>query len=244
VIDHGNGITTTYGHLDELSVDEDDVVAQGQAIGIGGSTGVSTGIHLHFEVRKDGATVDPLTVLPTEEVASSPQSIDCASGLQGVPVGSQVLYNFAGMLQAGERVVAVQAQPLNEGPALEHRVDGISRVRVTSPLDFDGPTREDRYDLQVTIDRPNGNRVVNCPLSVQRESVATVFYVRAIPPEEPEPEPTAEPTPTPTQVIPIQVPSYEVPTSSGAGSQPPAYGVPAGATPIVSSPSYGIPGAQ
>lgn len=51
VIDHGNGLSTLYGHNSELAVDEGQSVAKGQVISYAGSTGNSTGPHCHFEVR-------------------------------------------------------------------------------------------------------------------------------------------------------------------------------------------------
>jgi len=59
-IDHGNGITTRYGHLSEIDVTVGQVVAKDQVIGQTGSTGRSTGPHLHYEVRVDGAPLDPM----------------------------------------------------------------------------------------------------------------------------------------------------------------------------------------
>ncbi|MBD2340693.1 peptidoglycan DD-metalloendopeptidase family protein [Calothrix sp. FACHB-156] len=63
IIDHGNGITTLYGHTSELFVTEGQGVQRGQAIASVGSTGLSTGPHLHFEVRRDGTPVDPASYL-------------------------------------------------------------------------------------------------------------------------------------------------------------------------------------
>jgi murein DD-endopeptidase MepM/ murein hydrolase activator NlpD len=60
VIDHGDGLTTLYGHLRGVAVADGDVVAGGDQIGDVGSTGNSTGPHLHFEVRRDGVPEDPL----------------------------------------------------------------------------------------------------------------------------------------------------------------------------------------
>lgn len=59
VIDHGNGMTTTYAHCRDLYVSVGDTVTAGQEIAACGSTGTSTGAHLHFEVRVDGVRVDP-----------------------------------------------------------------------------------------------------------------------------------------------------------------------------------------
>jgi murein DD-endopeptidase MepM/ murein hydrolase activator NlpD len=58
-IDHGNGLSTRYGHLSEINVKNGDIVKIGQVIGEVGSTGRSTGPHLHYETRIDGEAVDP-----------------------------------------------------------------------------------------------------------------------------------------------------------------------------------------
>jgi murein DD-endopeptidase MepM/ murein hydrolase activator NlpD len=63
VIDHGNGIATAYGHNTSLAVGYGQYVAQGQLISYSGSTGHSTGPHVHFEVRVNGSPVDPLGYL-------------------------------------------------------------------------------------------------------------------------------------------------------------------------------------
>lgn len=59
MISHGNGVQTLYGHCSELCVSVGEYVSQGQLVARVGSTGVSTGNHLHFEVRVNGVAQDP-----------------------------------------------------------------------------------------------------------------------------------------------------------------------------------------
>lgn len=63
IIDHNNGYETVYAHLSEIDVSVGQVVPQGSVIGIMGATGHATGIHLHFELHKNGALVNPLSYL-------------------------------------------------------------------------------------------------------------------------------------------------------------------------------------
>ena len=64
MLDHGQGVQTLYGHMSKLIVRSGQDIKQGQIIGYVGSTGFSTGPHLHFEVRIGGQTKDPLAYLP------------------------------------------------------------------------------------------------------------------------------------------------------------------------------------
>ncbi len=63
VIDHQNGFTTIYGHMSSLGVHAGQTVTKGQAIGVMGATGDATGVHLHFEVYKNGALQNPTDYL-------------------------------------------------------------------------------------------------------------------------------------------------------------------------------------
>lgn len=63
IIDHGNGMQTLYGHLSTINVKVGDVVEQGKQIGVKGSTGDSTGVHLHFEVHQNGRVQNPMRFL-------------------------------------------------------------------------------------------------------------------------------------------------------------------------------------
>lgn len=66
VIDHNIDYVTLYGHLSRYFVEEGDIVAKGQLIGTVGSTGNSTGPHLHFEIRDFGRLVNPLSLLNSQ----------------------------------------------------------------------------------------------------------------------------------------------------------------------------------
>ena len=60
IVDHGNGVETRYAHQQRLDVRAGDRVEAGQVVGAVGATGLATGPHLHFEVRRDGTPVDPV----------------------------------------------------------------------------------------------------------------------------------------------------------------------------------------
>lgn len=64
IVDHGDGLQTRYAHCSELHVEVGQVVRQGDVIAASGSTGRSTGPHLHVEVRRDGVAEDPLLEFP------------------------------------------------------------------------------------------------------------------------------------------------------------------------------------
>src|SRR5690349_5374695 len=68
-VDHGNGVVTRYAHLRKIETKKGEVLTAGTRIGQVGSTGRTTGPHLHFEVRLDGRDVDPNTALAVAELS-------------------------------------------------------------------------------------------------------------------------------------------------------------------------------
>ncbi len=262
-IDHGNGVTTVYGHLSQLQVKVGDKVEIGQTIGIGGSTGIATGPHLHFEVRKNGDTVDPLHVLPTSDNDTASYNIDCATTPFTLPSGAEALLDFSGVLSTDEKITDVSTTSKNGGPSLDYSIANNTEVQLKSAIDFDGPNEVDSYALQVTVDYHGDHNQLECPFTVQRQDVPTTFYVRADPPASnveggntsadatgtAEPgatdsgagatsEPTPEVTPTPNPWA--GTPSYQVPSSNG-GASPTSSGTPASSGGAAQAPSYGVP---
>jgi murein DD-endopeptidase MepM/ murein hydrolase activator NlpD len=67
-VDHGNGLTTRYGHLSKIEVEVGDTLTRGQLIALVGSSGRSTGPHLHYELRVNDHPINPRRFLPVEPV--------------------------------------------------------------------------------------------------------------------------------------------------------------------------------
>ncbi len=63
LVSHGNGWFTLYAHLSRFTVHDGEAVRRGDPVGLSGSTGFSTGPHLHFEIRYGGQPLDPCTYL-------------------------------------------------------------------------------------------------------------------------------------------------------------------------------------
>jgi murein DD-endopeptidase MepM/ murein hydrolase activator NlpD len=87
-IDHGHGLATRYGHLSQIEVHTGDRIAAGNQIGRMGSTGRSTGSHLHFEVRVDGRAVDPMPYIRAMPQVAAMQAAAAATGMGG-PTAAQ-----------------------------------------------------------------------------------------------------------------------------------------------------------
>lgn len=86
-VNHGKGIETRYGHLSRILVAENTRVVRGQMIGLMGSTGRSTGSHLHYEVRIEGRAVNPMPYMQSETMLAA-RPLPAAG--QGVAMGGPV----------------------------------------------------------------------------------------------------------------------------------------------------------
>jgi murein DD-endopeptidase MepM/ murein hydrolase activator NlpD len=86
-IDHGRGITTRYGHMSAILVSPGDHVTRGQQVGRMGSTGRSTGNHLHYEVRIDGRPVNPIPFMKSTDYVLAMQRRSGAASMDAVAIG-------------------------------------------------------------------------------------------------------------------------------------------------------------
>ena len=86
-LDHGRGITTRYGHMSAVLVHDGDHVTRGEQIGRMGSTGRSTGNHLHYEVRIDGRPVNPIPFMKSTDYVLAMQKRSGAASMDAVGIG-------------------------------------------------------------------------------------------------------------------------------------------------------------
>ena len=126
-IDHGNGLITTYNHLQGIAVKKGDSVRVGEVIALVGTTGSSTGCHLHFETILNGAHTDPMgwkfipikqvdQLGPIELTSYAPDAGNPANAGLGwaIPVREDLTHVVAGGLQ--EQPAAVAAKPSTSPP--------------------------------------------------------------------------------------------------------------------------------
>jgi murein DD-endopeptidase MepM/ murein hydrolase activator NlpD len=86
-VDHGRGITTRYGHMSAILVSAGQHIIRGQQIGRMGSTGRSTGNHLHYEVRIDGRAVNPIPFMKSTDYVLAMQRRSSAASMDAVAIG-------------------------------------------------------------------------------------------------------------------------------------------------------------
>ena len=86
-VDHGRGITTRYGHMSAILVSAGQRVSRGQQVGRMGSTGRSTGNHLHYEVRIDGRAVNPIPFMKSTDYVLAMQRRSGAASMDAVAIG-------------------------------------------------------------------------------------------------------------------------------------------------------------
>src|SRR5688572_13787995 len=194
IIDHGGGVETLYAHLSQRIVQAGAIVQQGQLIGIGGSTGKADGMHLHFEITKDGRVFNPLDLLPDEMTPALASDFECLKDELTIDAGSRVTFDLAGALAAGESVVGLTITDAGGTPAdaavLDAAAKGTASLDLWSRIEFEGPVQDDAYVLAITTSMSGAApQTIQCAVTVHTPRKYATFYVR------PAPSRTATPVP-------------------------------------------------
>lgn len=117
VIKHPDGFSTLYGHLSGIFVNQGDAVNAGQPIGLSGSTGLSTGPHVHFGYYDpNGVPIDPTTAL-TADASASPATPTSAASLTPTAGGGPDLTSLLGLTPQERTAIAAQTAPAPTTPA-------------------------------------------------------------------------------------------------------------------------------
>ena len=172
VIDHG-GTSTVYGHLSEIDVQVGQDLAQGEVIGLGGSTGNANGKHVHFELDVDGTAVDPLRYLSVDkrsEATVGAELFACRPGSIPIEPAAIVRMSFVPMLSVDLRLESVSLDAPSAGagaPLIDVVKDGNLAVLTVgaAPVAF-GSTFS--YVLRAELAQPNDVRqTVECNLELE-----------------------------------------------------------------------------
>jgi pyruvate/2-oxoglutarate dehydrogenase complex dihydrolipoamide acyltransferase (E2) component len=173
IVDHGGGFSTVYGHLSELRVSEGQEVAQGDLLGLGGDTGITTGKHLHFELRQGEQRLDPLRYLSVSQRSAfdvGTQAYACQPGTIPIDPSSTVRLSFLPTVNVELSLVSVSVQAAAQrvgAPAVQVAHDGNLGVLTVgaAPL-ATGDTFA--YNLQATLQQAGAaTQSVACTLEVR-----------------------------------------------------------------------------
>ncbi|YCH10122.1 M23 family metallopeptidase [Arthrobacter sp. alpha11c] len=194
-IDHGNGLITTYNHLQASAVRKGQVVEAGDVIGLVGSTGSSTGCHLHFETIVNGVLVDPSSwsLIPLGKESSVDllrlTSFSPATGT--TPVGEVPVWSLGGAL--GEQATSAPAPTAPSTPE-----PATIPTATPTPTATAEPTATPTASPTPTAEPTPTQSATATPTPTASPTPTPTTAPTATPTSEPTPTPTSEPTPTPT----------------------------------------------
>jgi hypothetical protein len=247
-VDHGNGVSSLYAHLSKINVTKGQQLAQGDPIGLGGSTGKADGKHLHFEVVANGQAFDPLKLLPSSQKTDESVTADCSTSAVVLSQGSSGRFDFTRALN-GLSLISTTVEGPEGAPAVQAALDGTNAVRLTTPAMLLNAGGDKTYKLHAAA---AGGADLECEVIVKPLSVQPSYYERSLQASIMVKTPTAAPTKASTPQpagdsaiveianVPVETPPAEataVPTSSPT-AEPTQTATPAAtATPTSSVPT-------
>jgi hypothetical protein len=173
-IDHGNGVSTLYAHLSKISVTKGQQVAQGDRLGLGGSTGKADGKHLHFEVVGDSRAFDPLKLLPSTPKTQETVRADCSTSAIVLNQGSRGRIDFVRAL-SGAAITEVKLTATDDH-TVNAVLDGSTVVVITTPVSLTTGA-ERSYTLEATT---SDNRILDCEIVVKPLNVQPSYFERSL----------------------------------------------------------------
>jgi hypothetical protein len=229
-IDHGNGIITTYNHLQGIAVQKGDHVRVGEIIAEVGTTGSSTGCHLHFEVIKDGQHEDPMkwTLLPIRQTDQLTPAV--FTSFEG---GAATTYGWA-----------IPNIPGNSGPG--NTDDGLTPATAAAVAN---PNRGQSDAVRAAlVPSSSGSRSSSSGSQASRPAATPTGTATPKPKApkapvttKPKPAPKPTPTPTPTPTPPPAPPATPTPTPTTPAPTTPPPADPAPVSPPPTDPAVPAP---
>jgi hypothetical protein len=187
MIDHGNGLSSLYAHLSQINVRRGQKVEQGHVVGQGGSTGKSTGKHLHFEITSNDQVIDPLRLLPSEPKLNDKVALDCTSGALVLNQGSRARFDLTRLL-GGSPIANVRLEVLTvrgEATGAVLTADSPSSLLFSTQPRLGGSSTDNEFRVHVDYASSDGiPTALACDVVVRPVNVAPSFYVRTLPPIE------------------------------------------------------------
>ena len=181
VVEHGNGVSSLYAHFEKILVQKGQSVSQGTVLGHGGSTGKSTGKHLHFEIRNNGYLVDPLDLMPASNSQPQSSAVNCATQALVLDRGSEVRINFGQALAESGSVIKAASLTDSTGVTESKVIDVATEpggfVALESTSGLWASANDQTFKLQVVLDQQGTQVQTACDIILKTKASVPSSFV-------------------------------------------------------------------